>query len=58
VHALGDGQLGDLVAEQGEFRLDPPAAPYRILPGHAPDQTPDLGIERWPAGAALDCHRE
>jgi hypothetical protein len=25
VHVLGDGQLGDLVAKQGQFRLDTPA---------------------------------
>jgi hypothetical protein len=30
VHILGDGQLGDAVAEQGQFRLDAPAAPGRI----------------------------
>src|SRR2546425_12605282 len=37
-HVLGDGQLGDLVAEQGEFGLDAAAAPGRILLGHASDQ--------------------
>jgi hypothetical protein len=31
VHVLGDGQLGDLVAEQGEFGPNAPAAPRRIL---------------------------
>ena len=45
VHVLGDGQLGDVVAEQGEFRLDAPAAPGRILARHASDQTANLGVE-------------
>ena len=45
VHVLGDGQLGDLVAEQGEFRLDAPAAPGRILASHAPDEVAKLGVE-------------
>jgi hypothetical protein len=39
VHVLGDGQLGDLVAEQGEFRLDAPATPGGILASHAPDES-------------------
>jgi hypothetical protein len=38
VHVLGDGQLGDLVAEPGEFCLDTPPAPGRILPRHALDE--------------------
>ena len=33
VHVLGDGQLGDLVAEQGQFRPDASAAPGGILAG-------------------------
>ena len=39
VHVLGDGQLGDRVAEQGEFRLDAPAPPGGILASHAPDES-------------------
>src|SRR2546425_7537377 len=38
VHVLGNGQLGDLVAEESEFRLDVAAAPGRILPRHPSDQ--------------------
>jgi rhomboid protease GluP len=49
VHVLGDGQLGDLVAEQGEFRLDAPPAPCRILPRHTSDEAADLGVESRPA---------
>ena len=48
-HVLGDGQLGDLVAEQGEFRPDAPAAPRWILARHTPDQTANLGVEPRPA---------
>ena len=45
VHVLGDGQLGDRVAEQGEFRLDAPAPPGGILASHAPDESAKLGVE-------------
>jgi hypothetical protein len=45
VHVLGDGQLGDLVAGQREFRLDAAAAPRRILPRHPSDQVAQLGAE-------------
>ena len=44
-HVLGDGQLGDLVTEQGEFCLDAPAASRRILARHAVDQLAELGVE-------------
>jgi hypothetical protein len=55
---LGDGQLGDAVAEQGQFRLDAPAAPGRSLPGHLAVQVANLGVKlgrptRW----GLDFHR-
>jgi hypothetical protein len=46
VHVLGDGQLRDVVTEQGQFRLDAPPAPRRILPRHASDQVAQLGVER------------
>ena len=45
VHVRGDGQLGDRVAEQGEFRLDAPAPPGGILASHAPDELAKLGVE-------------
>ena len=45
MHVLGDGQLGDLVAEQGEFGPNAPAAPRRILSCHPPDQLAKLGVE-------------
>ncbi len=44
MRVLGDGQLGDLGAEQGEFRLDAAAAPRRILPRHASDQVEQRSI--------------
>ncbi len=45
MHVLGDGQLGDRVAEQGEFGPNAPAAPRRILSCHPPDQLAKLGVE-------------
>jgi hypothetical protein len=45
VHILGDGQLGDLVAKEGQLRPNAPAAPCRILPRHASDQVAQLGVE-------------
>ena len=45
MHVFADGQLGDHVAEQGEFRLDPPPAPRRIVPRHPMDQAANLGGE-------------
>jgi hypothetical protein len=45
VHVLGDGQLGDRVAEQGEFGPNAPAAPGGILASHAPDESAKLGVE-------------
>ena len=38
MHVLGDGRFGNLVAEQGEFGPNAPAAPRRILSCHLPDQ--------------------
>jgi len=45
VHVLGDGQLGDLVAEQGEFGLDAAAAPGGVFARHASDEVAKLGGE-------------
>src|SRR5262245_28054416 len=45
VHVLGDGQLGDLMAEQSEFRLDAAPAPGRVVPSHPVDQLANLGGE-------------
>jgi hypothetical protein len=45
VHVLGDGQLGDLVAEQSEFCADAPAAPGGVLASHAPDEIAKFGVE-------------
>ena len=59
MHVLGDGQLGDLVAEQGQLRLDAPAAPRRILPCHLPDQLAKLEVEpRTATGLALEFQRQ
>jgi hypothetical protein len=51
MHVLGNGQLGDRVAEQGELRLDPPPAPRRILARHAVDQLADLSAKPRPPHA-------
>jgi hypothetical protein len=48
-HVLGDGQLGDVVSEQGEFRVNAPAAPGRILTSHPTDQMANLRVELWTA---------
>ena len=54
MHVLGDGQPGDLVAEEGELRLDAPLAPRRILPRHPSDQLANRGVEpRAPDRVAL-----
>ena len=45
VHVLGDREFGDVVAEQGQFRPDAPAAPRRILPCHPADQVANLGVK-------------
>jgi hypothetical protein len=45
MQVLGDGQLGDLVAEEGELRLDSPPAPGPILARHALNQMTTLGVE-------------
>ena len=37
-HALGDGELCDLITEEAEFGLDPAPAPGRVLSGHLADQ--------------------
>jgi hypothetical protein len=42
---LGDGPLGDRVAEQGQLRPNAPAPPRRILARHASDQVAQLGFE-------------
>ena len=59
VHVLGDGQLGDLIAEQGEFCLDASPAPRRIVPCHASDQGAQLGVESRAADrVGLDFQRQ
>ena len=45
-HVLGNGELGDLIAEEAEFGLDPAPAPGRIVSGHAANQRAKLKIER------------
>ena len=44
-HVLGDGPFGHVVAEMGEFRLDAPTAPGRIVPGDPMDQVANLRVE-------------
>jgi hypothetical protein len=41
-----NGELGDLIAEETEFGLDPAPAPGRVLSGHAADQRAELKTER------------
>ena len=45
-HVLGNGEPGDLVAEEPEFGLDPAPAPGWVLSGHAADQRAEFKIER------------
>src|SRR4029450_2228094 len=45
-HVLGHGELGDLIAEEAEFGLDPAPAPGRVVSGHAANQRAKLKIER------------
>jgi hypothetical protein len=45
-HVLGNGELGDLIAEETEFGLDPTPAPGRVRSGHVADQRAKLKIER------------
>ena len=45
MHVRGDGQLGDLVAEEGQLRPNAPAGPRRILSCRPPDQVAKLGVE-------------
>ena len=44
-HVLRDGQFGDVVAEEGQLRLDAPAAPRRILSRHPANQLAQRGLE-------------
>ena len=45
-HVLGNGEPGDLIAEEPEFGLDPAPAPGRVLSGHAADQRADVAVDR------------
>jgi len=45
-HVFGDGQSGNVVAQESEFGLDPTAAPGGVLPGHTPDQISDREVDR------------
>jgi hypothetical protein len=45
-HVLGNGKLGDLIAEEAKFGLDPTPAPGGVLSGHAADQRAEFKIER------------
>ena len=44
-HVLRDRQLSHLVPKQGEFRLDAPPAPGRIVPSHPMYQVANFGVE-------------
>ena len=45
-HVLGNGELGELIAEEAEFGLDPAPAPGGVFAGHAADQGPEPKLER------------
>src|SRR3989442_8010214 len=45
-HVLGDGELGDFLAQEPEFGLDSAPAPGRVHSGHAADQRAEFKIER------------
>jgi hypothetical protein len=44
-HVLGNGELGNLIAEEAEFGLDPAPAPGRVVAGNTADQRTELKIE-------------
>src|SRR4029450_6038776 len=44
-HVLGNGELGDLIAEKAEFGLDPAPAPGRVFSGHAAEESAEPQIE-------------
>jgi hypothetical protein len=46
VHVLGDGQLGDLVSQECELRLDAPPTPGRVVQCQAPDQMANVRVEQ------------
>ena len=48
-----DRRGADLVAESGEFAVDAPIAPRRVLGGQAKDQSADAGGDGGSAGAGL-----
>jgi hypothetical protein len=46
-HVLGDGEGGNLIAEEAEFGLNP--APGRVFLSHTSNQGADLEVDRWAA---------
>ncbi|MEV4890594.1 hypothetical protein AB0K48_14490 [Nonomuraea sp. NPDC055795] len=52
VRDVPHGRSGDLVAEAGQFAVDPPVAPAGIVGGHAQHQGLDRSCSGWPPGAA------
>jgi hypothetical protein len=45
-HVLGDGEGGDIIAEEAEFGLNPAPAPGGAFAGHAANQGADLEVDR------------
>jgi hypothetical protein len=45
-HVLGDGEGGDIIAEEAEFGLNPAPAPGGVFAGHASNQGADLEVDR------------
>jgi hypothetical protein len=48
---LPDSGGADLVAEAGEFAVDPSVAPGGVLGGQAEDQGAQAGGDGWPTGS-------
>jgi hypothetical protein len=46
-HVLGDGEGGDIIAEEAEFGLNPAPAPGGVVSGHTSNQGADLEVDRW-----------
>jgi hypothetical protein len=47
-----DRRRGDPNPEPQQLSADPLVSPSRVLPAEADDEVPDLGLDRWPAGAS------
>jgi hypothetical protein len=46
---------GDLVSEVGQFTLDPPMSPARVLTGQVKNELLDRRVGRWSSGGTSTC---